>query len=37
MAKLGIIGTGTWGTALGIQLYNNGHEKVWFWQFPPFM
>lgn len=26
MAKIGIIGAGTWGTALGIQLYNNGHE-----------
>jgi len=26
MAKIGIIGAGTWGTALGLLLYNNGHQ-----------
>ena len=26
MAKIGIIGAGTWGTALGLVLYGNGHQ-----------
>ena len=26
MAKIGIIGAGTWGTALAVLLNNNGHE-----------
>lgn len=26
MAKIGIIGAGTWGTALGLLLYRNGHQ-----------
>lgn len=30
MASIGIIGSGTWGTALGILLYGNGHQvKIW--------
>lgn len=30
MASLGIIGAGTWGTALAIMLHNNGHEvTIW--------
>ena len=28
--KIGILGTGTWGVALGRMLYNAGHE-VWMW------
>lgn len=28
MAKIGIIGAGTWGTALGLLLYGNGHEVI---------
>lgn len=30
MANIGIIGAGSWGTAIGILLSNNGH-KVWMW------
>ena len=26
MAKAGIMGTGSWGTALALLLYKNGHE-----------
>ena len=26
MANIGIIGAGTWGTALGLVLYGNGHS-----------
>ena len=26
MAKTGVIGAGSWGTALALVLYNNGHE-----------
>ena len=26
MADIGIIGSGTWGTALGLVLYGNGHS-----------
>ena len=30
MASIGIIGAGTWGTALSIMLYNNGHQvTIW--------
>ena len=30
MASIGIIGSGTWGTALGILLYGNGHQvEIW--------
>lgn len=30
MASVGIIGSGTWGTALGILLYGNGHQvEIW--------
>ena len=30
MAKIGIIGSGSWGMALSVLLYNNGHEvTVW--------
>lgn len=30
MAKVGILGAGSWGTALSLLLYNNGHEvTVW--------
>ncbi len=30
MAKIGVIGAGSWGTALSILLYHNGHEvEVW--------
>lgn len=30
MAKIGVIGSGTWGIALAVLLYNNGHETaVW--------
>ena len=28
MAKIGIIGAGTWGTALAVLLNNNGHEVM---------
>ena len=28
MAKIGIIGAGSWGTALTLLLHNNGHEVV---------
>lgn len=28
MAKIGIIGSGSWGIALAVLLYNNGHEVV---------
>ncbi|MDO4438169.1 MAG: NAD(P)H-dependent glycerol-3-phosphate dehydrogenase [Eubacteriales bacterium] len=34
MAKIGIVGTGTWGTALGIHLSNNGHEVELWSKFP---
>ena len=26
MGKIGVIGSGTWGTAIAVLLYNNGHE-----------
>lgn len=30
MAKIGVIGSGSWGIALAVLLYNNGHEvTVW--------
>ncbi len=30
MEKIGIIGSGTWGTAISILLHNNGHEvTIW--------
>ena len=30
MAKVGILGAGSWGTALSLLLYNNGHDvTVW--------
>ena len=30
MAKIGIIGAGSWGSALAVLLHNNGHEIcVW--------
>lgn len=28
MSKIGILGTGTWGTALGRMLANTGHDVV---------
>ena len=28
MAKVGVIGAGSWGTALALLLHNNGHEVV---------
>ena len=34
MEKIGIIGSGTWGTAIGILLSNNGHE-VTLWSAIP--
>ena len=34
MAKIGIIGAGTWGTALAVLLNNNGHE-VMIWSIIP--
>ena len=34
MAKIGIIGAGTWGTALAVLLNNNGHE-VTIWSIIP--
>lgn len=34
MAKIGIVGTGTWGTALGIHLSENGHEVELWSKFP---
>ena len=30
MAKISVLGAGSWGTALSLLLYNNGHEvKLW--------
>ncbi len=30
MAKIGMIGAGSWGTALSVLLHNNGHDvTVW--------
>ena len=30
MAKIGMIGAGSWGTALALVLHNNGHEvTIW--------
>ena len=26
MGKIGVIGSGTWGTAIAVLLVNNGHE-----------
>ena len=26
MAKIGVIGSGTWGTAIAVLLHNNGHH-----------
>ena len=34
MAKIGIIGAGTWGTALAVLLNNNGHD-VTIWSIIP--
>ena len=34
MAKIGIIGAGTWGTALAVLLNNNGHQ-VTIWSIIP--
>ena len=28
MAKISVLGAGSWGTALSILLYNNGHERL---------
>ena len=28
MAKISVLGAGSWGTALAILLYNNGHEVI---------
>ena len=28
MAKISVLGAGSWGTALSILLYNNGHEVI---------
>lgn len=28
MAKIGVIGAGSWGTALAVLLVNNGHDTV---------
>ena len=28
MSKIGVIGSGTWGTALAVLLTGNGHEAV---------
>ena len=30
MAKISVLGAGSWGTALSLLLFNNGHEvKLW--------
>ena len=30
MAKISVLGAGSWGTALALLLYNNGHEvRLW--------
>ena len=30
MASIGVIGAGTWGTALAVLLHNNGHQTaIW--------
>ena len=34
MAKISVMGTGSWGTALAILLYNNGHQ-VMLWSAHP--
>ena len=34
MAEIGVIGAGSWGTALAILLYNNGHQ-VMLWSAHP--
>ena len=34
MAKISVMGTGSWGTALAILLHNNGHE-VMLWSAHP--
>ena len=34
MAKIGIIGAGSWGTALAVLLHNNGNE-VTIWSIIP--
>ena len=34
MEKIGIIGSGTWGTAIAVLLVNNGHE-VTLWSAIP--
>ena len=28
MAKISVLGAGSWGTALAVLLYNNGHEVM---------
>ncbi len=28
MAKVGILGAGSWGIALSVLLHNNGHDKI---------
>ncbi|HAN10238.1 MAG TPA: glycerol-3-phosphate dehydrogenase [Clostridiales bacterium] len=33
MKKIAIVGAGTWGTALGLMLHNNGHKvSIWTWR-----
>ena len=34
MAKISVMGTGSWGTALAILLHNNGHQ-VMLWSAHP--
>lgn len=34
LAKISVMGTGSWGTALAILLYNNGHQ-VMLWSAHP--
>ena len=34
MSKISVMGTGSWGTALAILLYNNGHQ-VMLWSAHP--
>lgn len=28
MAKISVLGAGSWGTALALLLYNNGHDVI---------
>ena len=34
MASIGVIGAGTWGTALAVLLHNNGHQTAIWSAFP---